>query len=303
MEKSVDRRRALRTIGGLGLVGGLSTLAGGCMLPAGFVGRNLRVGPGEVRRLPASLWRFDTLVIAEGGTLEVVGATQTWMVLDVGLLAQIDGRIVFRNFTADRRTFQATSPSGLQLSHRFAMTNIGGRGGVGARHGPFPGGDAAPGASEHGGGGGSGAWNTVTDKRPGRPGEGRVGGEPGSSGAGGDGGRRRNDNGGLLAIHVSKRGRARGSGTIDLRGADGEAGSQGGRGIPSAVGQRSGGGGGGAPGGEGGVFWLDASHTPPPNWTYLVDGGAGGPGGGAGGRGSTAGEAGEPGSAGYVVRL
>jgi hypothetical protein len=285
-----NRREALAAMGG-------AILLTGCGALGQRSGRILHIGRGETKRLPAMLWRFDSVHIEKGGTLHIIPNSQDWLMLDVTGDFRLDGRVDFGSFSADRRTFEATTPSGLRLRHQFSMTNVGGDGGNGRSHGPLSGGTGAAGTTDFGGGGGSGAWNTVTQKRPGLPASGRSGAERGTPAAGGDGGRRGNTNGGLMFIGVG--GKAIGTGVIDVRGVTGEAGKPG-TGVGGQIGAQPGGGGGGAPGGEGGVVWVQTTDGRSPGWTFLVDGGSGGPGGPSNaGHGSS----GQDGNAGYFLTL
>jgi len=285
-----DRRKILTAMGSAALLMGCSKIGQSS-------GRVLHVQSGQTKRLPARLWRFDSVHIEKGGTLLIVANSQDWLILDVAGDVHLDGRIDFGSFSSDRRIFEATTPSGLRLSHQFSMSNIGGNGGDGgSQGGPLVGGAGAAGTTEHGGGGGSGAVHDAHRRRPGQPAVGRIGAERGTFGAGGDGGRRGNTNGGLMFIGVG--GKAIGSGVIDVRGVSGEDGKAGAGGIPRNVG--TGGGGGGAPGGEGGVVWVQTPDSRTPGWTFLVDGGRAGIGGPSRG---VPGTDGEDGLSGYFLTL
>lgn len=248
------------------------------------------VGNGDDVQIPSRTHRFDKFIIEEQGLLTVTPNSRTWLIISANEI-RIAGELIARDFLAVKYPLQAVTPEGQQVEHEFEMWNIGGDGGDGTTRPPARFGRGARGTRDYGGGGGgAGGFNPQQNwVFHGEDAEGYRGGRRQNAGA--NGGRRgRYSNGGLVCLEAKQRLSI--TGTIDLRGRDGESGHNG---RPQTRGGNASGNGGGAPGGEGGrLIVFGATDKTAAN--VRVDGGMGG----APGKHGKGGSEGEAGTYGWV---
>jgi len=267
---------------------------------------SLIVNSGEVKTLPARTFIYSEINIQQGGKLIIEPNSADWSILVSQGNVSINGTIEYKYFKSGSNTYNALTPSGENLTHKFSETSIGGVGGHGGSSACSlqgggsvyaEGGNGAAGSSSFGGGGGAGGGkryiSTACNRQvtKGNDAIGQNGGLPIPtnffSPAGGNGGLKGiYVNGGLLYIYCGGIFNGLG-GIIDVSGQPGNNGTNGSDNNPPydiQGGSGGGGGGGGSPGGEGGVVILrivgNAQFYP----EIKVKGGTGGK-GGKGGRG------------------
>jgi hypothetical protein len=274
---------------------------------------DLIVRTGETKFMNTRTYRFDNVLIEQGGKLIITEQSTRWFILWVSGDVTINGEIEAINFKIGPRTVIDNTPDNKKIEHIYHNDVLGGTGGFGGisrltNVGSRTGGQGALGTNKYGGGGGSGAgvYLMGAGSKLGGNGVNAIDwrGAPltefGYNNTGGNGGKVENScNGGLIFIYCG--GTFNGSGgRINLSGKNGENGQNGGHGDTGPQGSRgSGGGGGGAPGGEGGHFILVTDKLDS-KCSINIRGGRGGNGGNAGQHqhGATNGSNGRNGSAG-----